>query len=511
MDTGLKSNTVLEVRGLTKKFPGVLALNEVDFTLREGEVHALVGENGAGKSTLIQSIAGVQNPDGGQILLKGEPVIFSDPLAASRQGIGTVFQERSLSVNLSIAENIFANRQPLKNRLLNIIDRQTLRNQTAELLRLFKLDLDPDIEIMYLSAALQQVIEVLKAISLQPGILILDEPTSSLTGTEVQLLFENIRRLKREGMSFIYISHHLPEIFEIADRVTILRDGRHVHTCPVSEIDEPELVRCMVGRELEDLYGTTSGHLGDEVFRIENASRGKDFSHVSFSVRAGEIVGVAGLAGAGRTELCRGIFGLEPLDSGEMHCGGVRVSIDSPSTAISHGIAYLTEDRKEEGLFLEKNVRENCVGSSLGRFTTTAGLIDESAIDEFAAASRKRFNIVTPSLAQRLNNLSGGNQQKVLLAMCMGVSPQFLIVDEPTRGVDVGAKGEIYHRLRELAAEGVAILMVSSDLPEILGMSDRILVLRDGRIAAEITTEEATEELIIAHATGVDLEQGKAV
>jgi len=497
--------TVLAVRDVVKTFPGVRALDRVTFQLRRGEVHALVGENGAGKSTLIHILAGVHQPDSGEMLLEGEPVRFADPHASAGRGIGVVFQDRSLSVNLSVAENVFANRQPVTNRWLGLIDRARLQNETSEFLDLFRLRVGPGTPVRRLSAALQQLVEILKAISARPSILILDEPTSSLSAAETELLFENIRRLKRGGLSVIYISHHLSEVFEIADRVTVLRDGRHVDTCDVGEIGEQELVGKMVGRELVDLFGTRSGEIGPECFRAETVSRGSDFRDVSLSVRRGEIVGVAGLAGAGRTELGRGIFGAEPLDSGSMYLDGKQVTVRSPTEAIANRIGYLTEDRKEQGLFLEMAVRENCVAANLRAFSGHSGLVDEKAVTDFARRCRDDFNIVTPSLDQKVVNLSGGNQQKVLLSMWIAVQPKLLIVDEPTRGVDVGARSEIYRRLRELAASGVGILMISSDLPEILGLSDRVLVMRNGRLVREFTSEEASEENVISHATGLGI------
>ena len=485
---------LLEVRNLVKTFPGVRALDGVCFELRVGEVHALIGENGAGKSTLINTLAGAQQPDSGEILLDGRPVRFANPHASARQGIGVVFQERSLCPNLSVAENIFADRQPLRSQALNLIDWKKLHQDTTELLQRFQLPVDPRLPVRHLSAAMQQLVEILKAISLRPRILILDEPTSSLTATETKLLFDTMRRLKAEGLSFIYVSHHLPEVFEITDRITVFRDGRHVHTCNTKDITEAELVNRMVGRELTDLFGRRKGAIGGEVFRLEG--------DVCLSVRRGEIVGLAGLAGAGRTELGRAIFGAEPLAGGRLFLDGQPVVLRSPAEAIAHRVGYLTEDRKEQGLFLELAVRSNCVAASLRRFARH-GLMDEAALDAFAGRCVSDFNIATPSLEQKVLNLSGGNQQKVLLALWMAVEPKFLIVDEPTRGVDVGARSEIYHRLRDLAASGVGILMISSDLTEILGMSDRIAVMRSGRLVCELPASEATEEKIIAAASGI--------
>jgi len=507
---GSPTNTIFEARGLVKTFPGVRALDNVAFELERGEVHALVGENGAGKSTFIHVLAGVHSPDAGALVLEGAPLRLPSPLAASEHRLGVVFQEHSLSPNLSVAENVFVNRQPLRKRLLNLIDWARLHKQTAAMLELFDMDIDPQTPVRQLSPAHQQLVEILKAMAIEPKILVLDEPTSSLTAPEVERLFDNMRRLKAQGVSFIYVSHHLPEVFEIADRVTVFRDGKHVHTTRVSDITERELVSRMVGRELADLYGERGEGSGRERFRIDNAGRDDAFRDVSFAVRGGEIVGLAGLTGAGRTELGRAIFGVEPLDSGHMFLDGKPLAVRSPAEAISKHIAYLTEDRKEQGLFLDMAVRENCAAANLAQFTTAAGLMNDPALNAFAQECVDAFNIVTPSLEQKVLNLSGGNQQKVLLAMWMATRPTFLIVDEPTRGVDIGARGEIYHRLRELAASGVAILMISSDLPEILGASDRILVMRNGRLVGELDAREASEEAVIAYATGLgapDVEQ----
>ena len=488
----------LEAQEIVKTFPGVRALDRVSFDLKPGEVHALVGENGAGKSTLMHVLGGVYQPDSGRIRVNGEEVKFADPHDASRRGIGVVFQELSLSENLSIAENIFANRQPLL--YANLIDWWELYAHAEDVLRLFDWEIDPRTPVAELSTARRQVVEILKAIAGEPSVLILDEPTSSLTAAETEMLFKNIGRLKAEGQSVIYISHHLGEVFQVADRVTVLRDGKLVETCAIQDVTEEDLVRKMVGRELSDMYGSRTSPIGPERFRLEvpsDRSDGSDMSDMTLSVRAGEIVGIAGLAGAGRTELARAIFGLETLHGGRMFLDGQPVSIRSPEEAIAARIAYMSEDRKDDGLFLEMTIRENCAAPSLRDFAGPLGLVDESAMTGFSEALCEQFGVVTPSAWQKVGLLSGGNQQKVLLAMWIGIRPLLLIADEPTRGVDVGAKSEIYHLLRELAADGVSIIMISSDLPEILGLSDRILVMRNGRIVGEFPREEATEEKII--------------
>jgi ABC-type sugar transport system ATPase subunit len=533
MPNGLGSDKLmLDAREITKTFPGVRALDRVSFDLRHGEVHALVGENGAGKSTLMHILGGVYQPDSGQLVLDGKPLIVADPHDAARHGISVVFQELSLSENLSIAENVFANSQPIG--ALNMIDWRELHRKTTEILAQFEWDIDPATPAGDLGTAKQQIVEIMKAVARNPRVLILDEPTSSLTAIDTRVLFANVRAMKARGVSVIYISHHLSEIFELADRVTVLRDGQLVETCAIGDVTEDDLVRKMVGRELVDMYGIRTAPTGKERFRIDNAELLRDNKElvrdmlspqpivrdmlsrmqvprtcsptddaISFSISAGEIVGLAGLAGAGRTELARAIFGAERMDSGRLSLDGEPLTIRSPEDAIAAGIAYLSEDRKGDGLFLDMSVRENCVAPSLREFAGRLGLMDDRAVAVRAEEYRERFGIVTPSVAQKVGFLSGGNQQKVLLAMWFGIRPRLLIADEPTRGVDVGAKCEIYHLLRELAADGVAILLISSDLPEVLGLSDRVLVMRNGQIAGGFARSDATEETIIACAAGV--------
>lgn len=495
------NNLALEVREITKTFPGVRALDRVSFNLQKGEVHALVGENGAGKSTLMHILGGVYQPDSGSISLDGQSAIFSNTHEAANHGISVVFQELSLSENLSIAENVFANSQPT--RAFNMIDWRELHRLSLEMLKLFDWDIDPATPVGELSSAKQQVVEILKAIARKPSVLILDEPTSSLTAVETEALFRNILSMKQQGLSVIYISHHLSEVFELADRVTVLRDGQIVDTCKTADVTEADLVKKMVGRELVDMYGSRDSDIGEKLFEVEKASRAGEFEGVSFDVRAGEIVGFSGLAGAGRTELARAIFGAERLDSGSINLDGEKLNIRSPEDAIGAGIAYLSEDRKGDGLFLDMSVQENCIAPSLKDFTSRFGMMNDNAAAARAENYRDRFDIATPTIAREVRFLSGGNQQKVLLAMWFGITPKLLIADEPTRGVDVGAKCEIYRLLRELAAHGVAIMLISSDLPEVLGLSDRVLVMRNGRLAGEFVREEATEEKVIACAAGV--------
>ncbi|GMQ58824.1 sugar ABC transporter ATP-binding protein [Vallitalea sediminicola] len=495
---------ILETKGIIKNFPGVRALEQVDLKIEKGEVHALVGENGAGKSTLMLTLGGIHKPDEGEILIEGERVHFDSAHDANSKGISVVYQELSLVPNLSVAENILANRQPVGK--LKLIKKKELILKTKKMLKLFDIDyIDPMMLVKNLSIANQQVVEILKAISFNPKILILDEPTSSLTEIEVNRLFDNIRMLKKKGISFIYISHHLHEIFEIADSVTILRDGKYICNANVKDIDEDFLIRNMVGREIVNMYGERKEDpkIGDTIFEVKNISKKDTYHDINFLVKQGEIVGFAGLVGAGRTEIGRGIFGAEPIDSGEIYLEGKKLRIKSPSDAIKHKISYLTEDRKTQGLYLDFSIKSNFISNKLDDFTSGI-FIKDNKVNRSVEGYIKEFGVVTPNADRNVSNLSGGNQQKVLLGMWFGIHPKVLIVDEPTRGVDVGAKSEIYELLRELASKGTAVIVISSDLPEVLGISDRIIVMKEGHIVGELSKEEADEENVIALATGVD-------
>lgn len=497
------SQFILEAKNIVKTFPGVKALSCVNLKIKKGEVHALVGENGAGKSTLMMTLGGVYKPDDGEILIDGEKVAFESAHDANAKGISIVYQELSLVPNLSVAENIYANRQPTKS--LNMIDWKKLNAQTKEKLALFGIfNINPNCLVKDLSIANQQVVEILKAMSFNPKILILDEPTSSLTEAEVKQLFKNIRILKNQGISFIYISHHLHEIFEIADSVTILRDGHYICDANVKDINEEFLICKMVGRKIENIFGSRqeSQKIGDVLLEVENASRKGVFNNVSFSLKKGEILGFAGLVGAGRTEVGRSIFGAEPIEKGEVRLSGKKITINSTFQAISNGIGYMSEDRKTQGLYLRFSIKNNLISNRLKKFEKH-GFIKEKLVDNNADMAIKNFGVATPGKEQIVGNLSGGNQQKVMLGTWFGINPKVLIVDEPTRGVDIGAKSEIYALLRELAATGVGIIMISSDLPEILGVSDRIIVMKNGEIVGEIDQKQANEENVIALATGV--------
>jgi ABC-type sugar transport system ATPase subunit len=505
-----EAGVALQTIGLRKRFGVVQALDGVDLTVRSGEVHAVVGENGAGKSTLIHILTGTLPPDEGRILLSGRPVHFRSARDAAAAGIAAVFQELSLVGSLSVAENIFANRQPVSR--VNLIRRGELHRRTREILRLFEVTLDPDVPVERLSLAEQQVIEILKAWSGRPCVLLLDEPTSSLTRRETAILFDLIRRLRQQGVAIVYISHHLQEVREIGDRVTVLRDGQHVRTLPRREVTERELIRLMVGRDLQDIYGRAAivNRAGTPRLQVEGLSRPPAFADIRMTIWPGEIVGLAGLVGAGRTEVGRAIFGAEPPARGRIVLDGRSIRPRSPAAAMRAGIAYVSEDRQVQGLFLRHSVCANLVAPRLERFSSRFGWMRDRQAAAYADAGRKRFHLVTPDVQQLVSRLSGGNQQKVLLAAWIGLQPRVLIADEPTRGVDVGARSEIYRHLRDLAASGAAVLLISSDLQEILGMSDRVLVMRAGRMVAEFDRTVATEEAILAAALGATPEHQQA-
>jgi len=496
---------ILQAVDVDKTFPGVHAVDHVSLAIEAGEIHAIVGENGAGKSTLMQILAGVYRPDSGQLLLEGQPVTFATRHDAEMRGIGIVFQELSLAPNLSVAENIFAGRQPING--LGLVRRSVMRREAQRLLDLFGLGLDARMPAHELSLGNRQIVEIAKALSLDARVLILDEPTSSLSRHESRTLFTILRGLRDRGIAVIYISHHLEEVFALTDRVTVLRDGKWVATVPTAETDEETIVSLMVGRALQAVEQRVAATRGmDEraapALAVRGLSRASEFTDISFTVRRGEIVGMAGLVGAGRTEVAQAICGLTRLDRGEIVLEGRQAHIRRPSDAIAHGLAYLSEDRKELGLFLRMTLTQNVAAPNLDRLGRL-GFVDDRRARAMSRDYMGRLRIRTPSPDAAVGTLSGGNQQKVLLSAWLATRPRVLIVDEPTRGIDVGAKAEIHTLLGSLADTGVAILMISSDLPEILTLSDRVLVLSRGRLAGEYTRAEATEENIMARAAGL--------
>ena len=490
---------VLEMRHIRKTFPGVVALDDVDFELRRGEVHILLGENGAGKSTLMKILSGAYQKSAGQIILDGAEVEIKNPKHAQTLGISTIYQEFNLIPHLSVGENIFLGREPAQ--LPGLIDQRAIFQAATRALAGLGLTLDPHQLVKELRVAEQQMVEVAKALSLDARILIMDEPTAALTEHEIGELFATIRRLKDKGVAIVYISHRMEELFEIGDRVTVLRDGRTVGTYEVRGMSKSELIRLMVNRELTELFPKERATRGPEVLRVEGLSTKNGLKDISFSLHKGEVLGLAGLMGAGRTELARAIFGLDQITSGTIYIKGEPQRIGSPRSAINSGIGFLTEDRKAQGLVLPLSVKENLCLSSVDKFSRW-GIMDTDEEQRAAGRYVKELRIRTPSLDQKVVFLSGGNQQKVVLSKWLCCEAEVFIFDEPTRGVDVGAKAEIYQLMNRLTASGVAIIMISSEMLEVLGMSDRILVMRGGRITGEFSAREATQERVLQCALG---------
>lgn len=488
----------LELRDISKTFPGVKALSSVNMDVMPGEVHAICGENGAGKSTLMKVLTGNYEPDRGRILLNAKEVQIRDQKHAQDLGIAIVYQDRSLVGKLQVADNIFPGKKPTNR--LGLIDRRELNKKASALLASLRLDsIDPDERLENLSVAHQQMVEVCKALAQDPDILILDEPTASLTDREVDTLFGIVRKLRERGVSIIYISHRMAEVFAIADRVTVLKDGVAQGTFSVGDMTMNGLIRLMVGRELF-AHAYESYASDPVVMEVKNFS-GAGFYNVSFRVKKGEVIGLAGLAGAGRTELARAIFGAEPAEEGKILLRGVEVKIRHPSDAIKYRIGYLPEDRKEQGLFMGMSIAHNMLSA---RLAIGSGVwIDESAITTVSERYRSQLRIKSQDTREKVINLSGGNQQKVVLAKWLSLQPELFIVDEPTHGVDVGAKAEIYDIIKSLAAKGVAVILISSELPEILALSDRVIVMSNQTVVGELDRAEATEEVILQYASGI--------
>jgi rhamnose transport system ATP-binding protein len=487
---------VLALEGIAKSFPGVRALDGARFDVRAGEVHALLGENGAGKSTLIKIMSGVHEPDAGTVELDGRPVRLASPEAAQRAGVATIYQELLLFPELSVAENIFAGHAPRRGGRFGPIDWAAMRARAREILASLEVhDLDVDRTVGSLSVGNRQRVEIAKALSRSARVLIMDEPTAALTEADVARLFAIVRLLKARGVGIVYISHRLVEVFELADRVTVLRDGRYVGTRDVAGTREDELIAMMVGRTLDALFPKTAAEIGPPVLEVRGLSGRPHLRDISLTLRRGEIVGLAGLVGSGRSELAQAVFGVAPPDAGEIRLDGRPARIRDPRDAIRHGIAYVPEDRGQQGLVRPMRLREN-VSLAVLRRLARVGFVDRAAEAGLAAESIRRFAIRATGVDQVVGKLSGGNQQKVVLGKWLATRPRVLIMDEPTRGIDVGAKAEIHRLMSELAGQGMAILMISSELPEVLGMSDRVLVMREGRIAAEFPRERATQEAV---------------
>ncbi len=487
------------MKHIGKTFPGVVALDDVHFELAEGKVHCLLGENGAGKSTLLKILSGALQKTEGQIFLQGEEIQIKNPRQAQKLGISTIYQELNLVPYLTVAENIYLGNEPLL--LPGVIDRERLFESAQKILEDIGAKIDVGKIVNKLGIAQQQVVEVAKALSLEAKILIMDEPTSALTQHEIKQLFATIWKLKSKGVSIIYISHRIDELFEIGDRVTVLRDGKVIGTHQTNQVTKTQLIHEMVNRELTEQFPKKSTKIGAEVFRVQGLKRNGVLNNISFKLHKGEVLGIAGLMGSGRTELARALFGADKIDSGKILINGAVRKLNSTRQAINSGIGYLTEDRKSQGLILLLSVKDNICLPSLERFSRFGFMQMKK---EILTTNKylQELHIKTPGFKQKVLYLSGGNQQKVVLSKWLCSQANILIFDEPTRGIDVGAKVEIYKLMNQLAAEGVAIILISSELPEILGMSERILVMHQGSITGELSAEEATPEKILEFALG---------
>jgi len=481
----MAAEPILIAKKVTKHYPGVVALNEVDFELRPGEIHALIGENGAGKSTFIKILSGCISRDSGEIIFKGKLIGDLDPQTSEALGIGVIYQEFNLIPYLTTAENIFLGNEILKKSGLR--DEKKMEEESQKLFDLFGLDLNPREQVKNLSIAHQQMLEISKSLTKKVNILIMDEPSAPLTSIEIEKMFEIMRRLKKEGVAIIYISHKIEEVFEIADRVTVYRDGQYIKTLNTAETTRDELIRLMVGREITGYFPKADYTAGEEILRVENLTN-KKIKNVSFSVKRHEILGLAGLIGAGRTETVRAIFGADPVFSGKIILNEKEISVNSPNEAINHGIGLIPEDRKQQGLLLKLNVRTNITFSVL-KMLSRFGLIRKKKEDTLLDTYIKDLRIKCVNDKQLVANLSGGNQQKVVLAKWLARNCDILVFDEPTRGIDVGSKHEIYELLRKLAKEGKAIIMISSEMPELINISDRIIVMHEGAIKGELTSK----------------------
>lgn len=499
---------LLQARNITKRFPGVLALDDVQFTLKAGEVHALVGENGAGKSTLMKILGGIYHPDGGEVLLNGEPVTIHNPLDAQRRGISIIHQELNLMPDLTVAQNIFFAREPRVGPGFFLSDKQ-METQTRELLDRLGLDLDPHVKVGKLTVASQQMVEIAKALSFNSKILIMDEPTAALTDREVESLFRVMADFISDETAIVYISHRMEEIKRIASTITVLRDGRYVSTDPANELSIDDIIKRMVGRQVVSDVRPDPFDGTDVVLSVKDLSTEHLLREVSFDLRRGEVLGFAGLVGAGRTEVARALIGADPTTSGKITVNGKEVKISSPEDAVDNSIAYLSEDRKRYGLLLDKTLLENVSLPSLKIWAKPGGIVDDSQGKGATEKYTDSLRVKTPSILQRAKNLSGGNQQKVVLAKWLARDCDILIFDEPTRGIDIGAKDEIYALMRQLTEAGKSIIVISSEIPEILRVSNRIAVMCNGRITGILNNAQASQEAIMTLATAFDTHKTK--
>jgi inositol transport system ATP-binding protein len=486
---------LLEIEGVIKAFPGVVALDNVAFRLRAGTVHALMGENGAGKSTLMKVIAGIYLPDEGNLKVKGRPLVLHGPLDALNNGIAMIHQELNLMPFMTVAENIWIRREP-KNRF-GFVDHRELKRRTQELFNRLAIDIDPEAEVRHLSIANRQMVEIAKAVSFDSDVLIMDEPTSALTDREVDHLFRIIRQLREQGKGIVYITHKMNELFEIADEVSVFRDGKYIATKKATEVTRDEIIRMMVGREITQMFPKETVPIGEVVLSVKDLSVEGIFRGVTFDLRAGEILGLAGLVGSGRSNVAEALFGVVPATGGEIRIDGLRVTIDSPASALAHRMAFLTEDRKDTGCFLLLDILANMDVAVLSQRYVSYGFVQHGALERDCEAMSRKLRVKTPGMDEIIQNLSGGNQQKVLIGRWLLTQPKILILDEPTRGIDVGAKAEIHRLVSQLAGQGVAVLMISSEMPEVLGMSDRVMVMHEGHMTGIVDRAEATQVRIM--------------
>lgn len=495
---------VLELKNIYKSFPGVKVLEDVTLQVRPGEVHALMGENGAGKSTLMKILMGIYKADQGSIFLEGKETAMHGPKDAMSKGISMIHQELNTVLDMEVAENVFVGRELLKKGMekLKIVDIARMREETGRYFREMNIDIDPRAKMRTLSVAEMQLVEIVKAISLNSKIIVMDEPTSAITEKEAAVLFTQIERLKKQGVAIIYISHKMDEIFRISDTITVLRDGQWIGTKPAKELDNDMLIKMMVGRELTDIYPKDPVEIGDVILEVKNLSRGKKVRDASFSLRKGEVLGIAGLVGAGRSELVETIFGLYPKTGGQIFLHGKEVHIKSAADAIKNKMALITEDRKQTGLNLIVSVKENIASVSIGKLSNH-GIVNDKKINEVSEKYIKELKIKTPDGNAIVGNLSGGNQQKVVLAKWLLDEPDIIIFDEPTRGIDIGAKRDIYLLINNLAKEGKAVIVISSEMAEVMGICDRILVMAEGRINGEVQREEFSQEVIMGYASNI--------
>ncbi len=486
---------ILEVENVRKEFPGVLALDNVQFRLKRGSVHALMGENGAGKSTLMKIIAGIYSLDAGNFRLRGQEIRLKSPLDALENGIAMIHQELNLMAPMTVAENIWIRREP-KNRF-GFVDHGEMRRKTVELFKRLNIRIDPDVRIGTLTVANRQMVEIAKAVSYESDVLIMDEPTSALTEREVDHLFTIIRGLREQGKGIVYITHKMNELFEIADEFSVFRDGKYIATKSSKEVTRDEIIRMMVGREITQMFPKETVPIGDVVVSVKGLGLKGVFEDVSFEVRSGEILGIAGLVGSGRSNIAETLFGVTPATAGSIELFGKAVTIDSPATAMRHGMAFLTEDRKDTGCFLLLDIQDNTQIAVLQSGYVKNGFVQQKQLSRDAMEISNTLRVKTPDMSEPIINLSGGNQQKVLIGRWLLTKPKILILDEPTRGIDVGAKAEIHRLISKLAGQGVAVIMISSEMPEVLGMSDRIMVVHEGHVTGFLNRDEANQVKIM--------------